>query len=182
MRIDENRATLVETLSAAEFQRLERDLPGVLLSREVTTFVKLDPDWFLDFATSHGDDADRSFFAAYKQTYPDGVWPAYVMPQTDYSGCVAFGEGRLVAAYRTWSEYGRSHPQRYKLRADAELDQVGKALAESTCACDDVATVEKEMQQFVRALPRSPIADRVSDRLRAVRDGRSGIRYRCVSG
>lgn len=102
LRVHDNGATVLETLAEADFARLEHDLPGVLLSRDEVAFVKPDPDYFLARAAEHGDDADRRFFAAYKQTYPGGVWPLYVRQQTDYRGCTAFGGGRLVAAYRLW--------------------------------------------------------------------------------
>lgn len=183
MRVHENgSSTLLETLSEADFQRLERDLPGVLLNREEILFVKPDPDYFLDFAATHGDGADRSFFAAYKQTYPDGVWPVYVSSQTDYSGCTAFGEGGLVAAYRTWADYRRTHSRRYVALSQAETERVSSELTESTCACGNAASVKKELQQFLRAFARSPIAGSVRNRLRALQDGRSGIRLRCHSG
>src|SRR5260370_7094095 len=100
----------VESLRAADFARLVGELPGLIVNRDETVYVKPDPAYFLRLAQRHGTPADRAFFEAYHRTLPDGVWPAYVKPQTDYSGCTAFGQGELVATYRVWREFARPFP------------------------------------------------------------------------
>jgi hypothetical protein len=173
--------TRLETLSLAEFERLGRELPGVLFGREESPLVKLDPEFFLDLAGRYGDAADRAFFAAYKETYPDGVWAAYLQPRTDYSGCTVFGSGRLVGAYRRWSSFSLEFRDRYAARTVAELEQVGQQL-QSTCACADATSVEQELQQFLLTFPQSSIFGPIRDRLQAIRGGRSKIRFHCTSG
>lgn len=86
------------------------------------------------------------------------------------------------AAPRLWTDYRRAYSGRYGARTDAEIEHVRTELTESTCACEDAPAVEKEMQQFLSTFGGSSIASRVSERLRAVREGRSGIRFRCRSG
>src|SRR5438552_9843119 len=87
MRVRNGRDTVLEGISDEEFTRLQRELPGVLVNREEIVFIKPDVDYFSKLAAARGDAADRAFFSALKQTYPDSVWPAYVEQQTDYSGC-----------------------------------------------------------------------------------------------
>ena len=61
---------LLETLSLAEFDRLERELPAVLLGREESLVVQPDPEFFQGLSGRPGDGADRAFFAAYKENLP----------------------------------------------------------------------------------------------------------------
>jgi hypothetical protein len=181
MGLRTNSTPLLESMSDVEFKEIA-SLPGAIVNRDEVLFVNPDPDYFLRTASTFGDAADRAFFTAYTSTYPDSVWPAYDTQQTDYSGCTAFGEGRLVGAYRTWSDFRRTYPSRYRRRANAELEQVGERLTESTCACGDKASIEREMQQFLRAFPRASVAAAVRTRLRALTGGRSNVRLRCLSG
>jgi hypothetical protein len=174
--------TLLESLPDAEFERLARDLPGVVLNRDETIFVEPDPHFFVKLATARGDAADRSFFAALRTTYPTPGWPAYLEQQTDYSGCTRFGTGTLVDAYAVWSEFRRRFPGRYVSAAAAEADRVDKELTESTCACGDRASVQREIDLLLRRFPAAPLPTRLLERLQALRSGRSGIRVRCQSG
>jgi len=178
----DGKETVLEQLPPAEYQRLQNDLPGILVNREEVLFSEPDPDFFVQLAVGHGEEADRRFFAALKATYPESVWPVYVQQQTDYSGCTRFGSGTLVDTYRRWAEYTRSFPGRYAATVQRETDHATGELTQSTCACGDSATVERELQQFVRAFPASPIRQAVNQRLRALQTGQSDIRPRCISG
>jgi hypothetical protein len=178
----DGKGIVLETLSAPEYQRLQNDLPGILVNREEVLFSQPDPDFFVQLAVGHGDEADRRFFAAFKATYPESVWPVYIQQQTDYSGCTRFGTGTLVDTYRRWAEYTRSFPGRYAATVQRETDRATRELTQSTCACGDSPTVERELQQFVRAFPASPARPAVNQRLRALQTGQSDIRPRCISG
>jgi hypothetical protein len=167
-------------LTRAEFAKLERDLPGVLIGREVALFVEPDPEFFLKLAEQYGDAADRAFFTAYRETYPDSLWPSYIQQQTDEAGCTDFGGDLLVDAYRRWSDFSRNFPGRYEDRSREQLDLVGDRL-QSTCACGDAASVEQELQQFVLTFPHASISGAIGDRLQAIRAGRSRIRFDCGS-
>lgn len=182
MRVRADGSTLLEALSDAEFQRVERSLAGVLINREEVVFVTADPDYFSRLAASAGDSSDRAFFNTLKLTYPNGVWASYKTQQTDYSGCTAFGDGKLVDAYRAWSSFQRRFPNRYRARSSEELASIGTELTESTCACGDRGSVEREMRQFVRVFPKAAIAAAVRERLSGLAGGRSNIRLRCLSG
>jgi len=174
--------SLLESLPADAFARLTRELRGLIVNREEVLIVRPDADFFVGLATAYGSDADRRFFSAYKATYPDSVWPTYVEQQTDYSGCTAFGEGKLVEAYRLWSEFRRTTPASYAAAAAAELDRVSHELTASTCACGDRSTVDRELDEFLRAFPASPASAAVAARLQDLREGRSKMRAPCVSG
>lgn len=177
-----NNPSVLESLSDAEFERLQRELPGALVNREETLFIEPDPDYFMKLAAAHGDQADRRFFAAFKTTYPKSIWPIYVEQQTDYSGCTAFGTGNLVEAYRVWSSFQSAFPNRYVAAARKELSGVSAALTESTCACEDASSVQRELQRFVQMFPASPLRAKIDERLKALQAGRSDIRVRCISG
>jgi hypothetical protein len=181
MRVRVNGSTVLQAMSDSEFERVS-SLPGMVINREEVVFVKPDPDYFLRLAAVSGDSADRTFFKTYKLTYPEGVWASYETQQTDYSSCTEFGNGKLVDAYRAWSDFQRRFPNRYRARSKAQIDEVSTELTESTCACGDSASVEREMQEFLRAFSGASIAAAVRDRLRALGTPRSKIRLRCLSG
>jgi hypothetical protein len=173
---------VLESLPDEEFQRLGRDLPGAILNRDEVVFVEPDPDYFTKLAAARGDGADRAFFSAFKATYPESVWPLYVEPQTDYGGCTRFGSMTLVETYRTWFDFQRTFRGRYAASAQRETDAVIEQLTTSTCACGDLASVERELQRFRRRFPTSPARAKIDQRLQALRARRSEIRTSCVAG
>jgi len=172
----------IESLPAADFARLVGELPGLIVNRDETVYVKPDPAYFLRLAQRHGTPADRAFFEAYHRTLPDGVWPAYVKPQTDYSGCTAFGQGELVATYRVWREFARAFPGSYGVTVARLVRDVEVSVAQSTCACGDAASVERELHEFLTTFPGSPVSTAIAQRLRELRARRSAIRFVCLSG
>lgn len=177
-----NGQNVLESLPDEEFQRLKRELPGAIINREEIVLVEPDPGYFIRLAAARGDGADRAFFSALKATYPESVWPVYVDQQTDYSGCTRFGSMSLVETYRAWFDFQRRFPGRYAAGARKETDAVIEHLTTSTCACGDVASVEGELQRFLRRFPTSSARAKVDRRLQALRARRSDIRASCVSG
>src|SRR5262245_7578500 len=180
--LDETLPRVLESLSDRDFQQLERDLPGAIVNREEVLFVEPEVDYFVKIAAAQGDAADRRFFAALKMTYPESVWPSYMEQQTDYSGCTAFGSGKLVEAYRLWSQFQTDLPNRYAGAVRKELDRVSRELAESTCACGDPMSIQSELRRFIQMFPNSPIRPTVEERLNALKTGKSDIRAGCISG
>jgi hypothetical protein len=173
---------VLESLPDEEFQRLRRELTGAIINREEVVFVEPDPGYFTRLAATRGDSGDRAFFSALKATYPESVWPVYVDQQTDYSGCTRFGSMSLVETYRAWLDFQFTFPGRYAAGAKKESDAVIEHLTTSTCACGDLASVEEELQQFLRSFPTSSARARVDQRLQTLRAHRSDVRASCVSG
>jgi len=173
---------VLESLPDEEFQRLRRDLPGAILNRDEVVFVEPNPDYFTTLAAAHGDAADRAFFSAFKATYPESVWPLYVERQTDFGGCTRFGSMTLVETYRTWIDFQSRFRGRYAAAAQKETDAVIDQLTTSTCACGDLGSVERELQQFRQTFPTSPARAKVDQRLQALRARSSSIRTSCVAG
>ena len=177
-----NQGTVLESISDEEFERLMRDLPGVVVNRVEVVIVDPDPEYFAALAIAHGDAADRAFFSALQATYPEAVWPVYLEQQTDYSGCTRFGSGKLVETYLEWSDFQRRFPRRYVAAARREINDVSKQLTESTCACGDVASIQDELERFLGKVKTSPVRTKVSERLQAILARRSDIRTSCTSG
>lgn len=182
MRIGDDHDSVIESLPDEAFDGLQRDLPGVLLNRTEVAFVEPDPAYFSRLAATRGDAVDRTFFAALTATYPESEWPVYVDSQTDYGGCVRFGSMALVDTYRLWSGFRRHYPTRYRSASGHEVDAVVMELAQSTCACDSVPEVERELEEFVRSFPKSPARPAIEQRLHDIRRGRSTIHPHCVPG
>lgn len=173
--------TALEQLSDADFTRLQQ-LPGAIVNRDEVLLVEPNPDYFTKLATARGDSADRAFASALTATYPESVWPVYSEQQTDVSGCTRFGSLDLVKIYRSWSGFQRRFPGRYVARAHKEIDAVTERLTHSTCACGDLRSVERELQQFLREFPMSSAESTIERRLQALRTGRSNMRPNCIAG
>lgn len=171
----------LEALSEPEFSQLRGELIGLVVNREEAVFVEPDVAFFQALA-ARGEPADRAFFSALSATFPESVWPVYVEQQTDYSGCTRFGSGTLVATYLTWSVFRQQYPKRYEDASGTHLDDVKRALTESTCACGDRASVEKELTEFLRRAKVSELRTEVAARLAAVRSARAKFRFACTSG
>ena len=177
-----NARNALESLPEEEFQRLGRELPGATIGRAEVVFVEPDTDYFTQLAAVRGDAADRAFFSALKATYPESVWPVYVERQTDHGGCTRFGSMTLVGTYRAWFDFQRTYPGRYAAGAKKEVDAVVERLAESTCACGDLASIERELQGFLRDFPTASNRAAIDQRLQALRARRSDIRTSCIAG
>jgi len=175
-------ASTLEALTPEAFAQLQRDLRGLVVNREETLIVEADAGFFVRLAEQFGTAADRRFFSAYKATYPDSVWAVYIEQQTDYSGCTAFGSGKLVESSRLWSEVERELSGQYHDYAHGEWLKISHELATSTCACGDRSRVERELQQYLDAFPDAPDGSAIALRLRELKEGRSNIRLQCISG
>ena len=175
-------ASVLESLAEADFAPLAQ-LPGVLVRRVEIVFVRPGPRFFVALATRVGDEADRRFAEALAATYPDGHWPVYVEPRTDYAGCTAFGNGRLLRTYRAWSAMAHDFPDRYARLVARERTAVAEQITSSSCACGDAESVARELARIATSLtPTEPILAAVDARLAALEPGRSGIRFGCVPG
>jgi len=182
MRVGDDHNTVLESLPEEEFQGLRTELIGVFLNRTEVVYLEPDAAYFSRLAATRGDAADRVFFATLAATYPRSPWPVYVDPKTDFGGCVRFGSMALVDTYRTWSGFRRQYPTRYREASQHELDAVVIELAQSTCACEGVREVERELQEFIRIFPRLPVSPAIEQRLDDLQRGRSTIHANCVPG
>jgi hypothetical protein len=173
--------SVLESLPEQEFASLGHALVGVIVRRDEAVLVEPDVAFFGRLA-ARGDPADRAFFAALGTTYPQSVWPVYLEQQTDVSGCVRYGSGTLVSSYFRWTAVRRQYPTRYQEASGGHVDDIVKKLTESTCACSDRASVERELTEFLRRADHSDVRTRVEARLAAVRVGGANMRFTCQSG
>ena len=171
----------IDSLSQVEFEQLKRDLPGTDVSRVDLLYIKPIPEYFSKLAEKVGDAADRRFFAARMAAHPGIVLPIYKDSVTEYSACTIFGGKELVNSYRVWSQFQHDFPNRYVAAVQKELEDVSDSFL-STCPCGDLPDVQRELEQFVKEFPTSPLRVRVEERLRAIADGKSGIRAKCSPG
>lgn len=173
--------TVLEHATDAQFDRLNRSLPGLRLNRDEVVFAKPDAVFFLGLARTRGSADDRAFFRTYLQVYPASVWPSYVQQQTDSSGCTDFGSGELVARYDAWLAY-RHQTTHYASTVNRELHNIEQEVTTSTCACGSRESVLRELQRFATRFPDSPVSKTVASRSMQIRSGRSPIRFSCISG
>ena len=181
-RVSDDTRSVLEALSAAEFTQLAQ-LPGVFVRRGDVLVVHPDADFFSELAERNGDEADQRFAAALAATYPDGYWPVYVEGQTEYSGCTVFDEGRLLGTYLAWSAMEHDFPDRYASAVEHQLAAVSEHITTSTCVCEERAVAVVELERIVASPePSDTIRAAVRERLAALNEGRSNIRFACISG
>lgn len=173
--------SVLESLPEHDFAQLE-ELPGVFVQRIEVLVVNPEPGFFLELSARVGDEADRRFASALAAAYRNAKWHVYVQPQTDYSGCTVFGEGRLLETYLAWSAMERDFPDRYVSAVAKQRDRVEDRITRSTCACGDRASVVEGLERIAAALtPADPILAAVDARLAALYEGRSNMRFGCIA-
>jgi hypothetical protein len=141
-----------------------------------------DFDFFARLAAERGDSADVAIFETIRATMNSGSMPAYIEQRTDDSGCTRFGSGSLVETYARWQSFLERFPGRYVDRSAMELEDVRDELLTGDCACDDRASVVRELTLFLEHDPKGKLADLVRARRKAVRAGKVKIREHCSPG
>jgi hypothetical protein len=174
--------SVLQSLSDEAFAQLVSQLRGVIINRREMQSVMPDLAYYVRLADTRGDTGDKAFFAALKATYPNSVWPVYLQRQTDTGGCARFGTLSLVESYRVWSQFKERFPTRYEVAATDEIEAIFELLTDGTCACGTTADVERELVEFNKRFPSSPVQSEVDARIRDIRSGQAGIRASCRAG
>jgi hypothetical protein len=138
--------------------------------------------YFLALAQEKGDSADVAFFRTSTATHDAGDWPVYSEQITDETGCTRFGTGSLVRSYAAWAGFRVRYPHRYARWAAEELGDIEDEFTGGDCACDDRASVVRELRQFLQRFPSARIAASVRARIRGITSGKIAIRERCRPG
>ncbi|TMQ64604.1 MAG: hypothetical protein E6K77_03665 [Candidatus Eisenbacteria bacterium] len=166
----------MEDLSESEYAELSKQLRGILLNRDEVVIAEPDSSTFLPLARRKGLKPDRDFMDVYFMTRPC-AWPAYVVQETDYSGCDDYGTGKIVTLYGEWRRYRSAHPKNYVSAATQQLEEIQNSLADPGSPCGGPDSVTRELQQFLSRFPNDPITPKVRDVLNAIQQGRSNIRF-----
>jgi hypothetical protein len=168
----------LERFDEPTYQKVRSMMVGFLLGRVEVVVADPRADFFLKLARERGTSVDLAFFEAQKRTYPESYWPAYREPVTDYSGCTVFDGKTLTEIWGAWIAFQTSYPDRYREATQKELAKTEEDLV-GNCACGGEDGVRKELENFLRAYPSSPIAAKVASHLQAVKDRTSGMRFYC---
>jgi hypothetical protein len=172
--------SVLDRMTEGELEELARRLPGVQVWRGETEGVAIEPAFFGDLARRFGTDADVQFFTRRGLTYPDGGFcPAYVEQQTDLTGCISYGTGKIVSAYARWSAYQQDYPGHYTHAVRVMLEEATELLTTPQCACGEQAAVTGELALFLRRFRTAGASPKAARLLDAVRAGKSGMRFKC---
>jgi hypothetical protein len=173
---------LLPDLSEAQYQQVQRKMPGFIVVRQGLIVVRPSVDYFKNLARKQGSKADRAFFDIYQRTEPDdnGPFAAYIRPQTADTGCTRFDDGKLlVELYRGWMTFRTAYPDDYAPEAQGEIDSLESELLSGICACENAPKTAAGLQAFVDAFPSVPITPRIKRRIAQIRSGKSGFRFNC---
>jgi hypothetical protein len=170
---------VLEELDESSYKEVQARMTGFIVGREEIIVAEPSAEFFLRLAREKGTKADRDFFEALKKTYPESIWPVYIVQQVDWGGCRAFGKGELADTYRAWLAFRSAHPKSYSSAVAKELKGIEDAL-ESACACQGEQDVRRELQALISRCPGSRAARLATERLKAIRRGTSGIHFSCI--
>jgi hypothetical protein len=179
--------TLLERLDAPAYRSIERRLKahGVVLNRGETVFVAIEPAFFQALARRYGAPGDIEFFEVYAQMYPSDngyIWPAYIEQQTDVSGCTSFAPHKMVDLYGRWKDYRSRFPNDYSQQVSESIQKIESQLSGAICVCEEQQVVTAELRAFLARFPKEGITPKVATRLHAIEEGRSTLRFNCLSG
>jgi hypothetical protein len=89
---------------------------------------------------------------------------------------------RLIKYYTVWNIYRLAHPKTYTGEALEFIRKVEYSLTEGTCACGSKEDALREFEKFILTFPHATVTKRVRERINQIKNGRSGIRWKCISG
>ena len=168
----------LERFDEPTYQMVQSMMVGFMVFRREVEGAVPRADFFLKLAREKGTSVDQAFFEAYKKTYPDDYRPACRQPTTDYGGCTVFDGRTLTEVWGAWSAFQKAYPDRCREATRKELAKVEEELV-GNCPCGGADGVQKELENFLKAYPNSPMAAKVASHLQAVKSGTSGIRLNC---
>ena len=166
MRISGNEPKVyMDTLLAAEFADLQKQMKGVELSRGEEVYAQLDGRIMEPMAEAHGRPADIAFFRLYRALWGEKLFPIYLKPLPQPTPCVRLGEGIIPELYENWLSYARQYPQAYRDTVQQTIQDLEETEVEGVCACGEAADVLKEQSVFLRRFPKTPRAAQIRARM-----------------
>jgi len=160
----------------------KNNMRGYLINRDKAVYVLPDIKFFKTLAAKRGEKADAAFFELLSQTRPDNLWPVYVEPSEEMTGCIRYGPGTMVELYEKWMRFKSDYPTVYVKQRDDNLRSIGLDLATSVCACGSVDEVLKEFRLFIAKFPNSAITPQLKKRINDVLQKTDPMRFNCTTG
>lgn len=155
---------VLERYSDAEFASLQTQVRGLKLHRELDIYAQPDPAFFWSLAKAHGQAQDLAFFEQYNASWGADLVPTYLKLRPQPSPCVRFGEDRIAPLYTAWKNYAAQYPGAYRAKVQQNLADLEEAVALGTCACDGLASVQREQTAFLKLFPDNPKAGEIKAR------------------
>lgn len=155
---------VLERYTDAEFTALQMQVRGLKLHRALDIYAQPEPAFFLNLAEGHGTPADVAFFTQYAATWGADLVPTYLKLRPQPTPCVRFGDNRIVPLYAAWQGYAIKHPEAFKARVQQNIGDLEEAVALGTCACDGVASVQREQAEFLKLFPNNVKAAEINAR------------------
>jgi len=160
----------------------KNNMRGYLINRDKAVYALPDINFFKNLAAKRGEKADIAFFELLGQTRRDNVWPVYVEPSEEMTGCIRYGPGTMVELYEKWMRFKSQYPTVYVKQRDDNLRSIGLDLATSVCACGSVDDVLKEFRLFIAKFPNSAITPQLKKRINDMQQKTDPMRFNCTTG
>ena len=173
---------VIEDLSETDYEVVVKNMKGFLVNREEVIVIEPDTVYFAALAKKHGIEIDSLYFQFLREVRPEGFWPVYLLPQTDFGGCIRYGEGHLANLYSKGKSLLPKMTGYYARETTKILRELSNKLTSGTCACGDRQSVIRELTLFLELNKGSEIAGKVKNRLEDIQKQGSSMRYHCVGG
>jgi len=173
----------LEALSGEDYAFVQQHMKGFFVFREEIVGVKPNMAFFKELAARKGSQEDVDFFDLMAEVYGDGIWPAFVEQQTDYSGCGSYGDGARTRIYLHAAKLKTPVNEAYKKEIDGMIKGLKESfIADGTCVCGGADAVIKELSLFIEKAPDADFIEEVKQLLSKVKAGKSRMGFYCQTG
>jgi hypothetical protein len=173
----------LEALSEEDYDFVQQHMKGFFVFREEIVGVEPRMTFFKALAARKGSQEDVDFFNLMTEVYGDGIWPAYVEQQTDYSGCGSYGDGARTRIYLGAVKLKAPVNNAYREQIDGMIKGLKESLiTDGLCVCGGADSVIKELTLFIEKAPNANFIEDVKQLLAKVKAGKSKMGFFCHTG
>lgn len=173
----------LEAMSEEDYAFVQQHMKGFFVFREEIVGVEPEMTFFKELAARRGSQEDVDFFDLMTEVYGDGIWPAYIEQQTDYSGCGSYGDGARTRIYLHALKIGTPVNEAYRVKIDRMVKGLKESfISDGICVCGGEDTVVKELSLFIEKAPDADFIEDVKQLLAKVKAGKSKMGFYCRTG
>jgi hypothetical protein len=173
----------LEAMSEEDYAFVQQHMKGFFVFREEIVGVEPKMTFFKELAARRGSQEDVDFFDLMTEVYGDGIWPAYVEQQTDYSGCDSYGDGARTRIYLDAVKIRTPVNEAYRIKVDEMIKGLKESfITDGICVCGGADAVIRELSLFIEKAPDADFIEDVKQLLAKVKAGKPKMKFYCQTG